>query len=336
MTIIHTPAMRKALAGISLIGALSLPLGGIAAAESGAEGRVPTTTRATTSTRVPTSSTRPPVKVETTAPQPDKGAPDGTRGGAQATPAGLKEECTAQITRRLGSLSELSAAVAAKGDALTSAHRSAIDAVIANTTTGLTALKAEVDAATTVDALKPLCRKVVTDFRVYALVVPQVNLVLAADAVAAKQQTFVTLRTTLAEAIAKGRTPANGAELDAMLASFDGHVAAMFAAVDGVANRALGITVAAYNADPKVLTRELDAMRTAHTEAKAAARDAHRILERLGAAGAESSRTTQASGTRDASKTGSSADSDERPPASGPTGESKERPPTSAPRTTRG
>jgi hypothetical protein len=306
MTIVHPPAMRRVLAGLTVTCALSVPLGGIAGAESGAERRAPTTTR-------------PVPRVETSAPQPGKGAEDRARiGGTEEAAAGLKAECVAQITRRLGSLAELPAGIAAKADSLEPAHRSAIDAIIADAVAGLTELAAEVDAATTVDVVKPLCRRVVTDFRVYALVVAQVKLVLAADAVTAKEQTFAGLHVTLADAIAKGRTPADGATLDALLASFDAHVAAMLTAVDGVADRALGITVAGYNADPKVLRREVDLMRTAQAEAKAAARDARRILEILKGAAADAPRATQATGARDASAGAPPAGADERPPTSAP------------------
>lgn len=258
-----TTDVRKAIAGVTLLGALTLPLGGIAAAsDGGGDRRAPTSESGKRTEGVKSAG-----ETRTTKPE--------------ATPAGLKAECSAQIARRLADLDKLSARVEAKAGIVTADHKAAIDAIVQQTKEGLTALQAEIDAASTVDALKPLCKRIITDFRVYALVVPQVNLVLVADAISAKKATFDSLRLTLVEAIAAGRTPENGAKLDELLASFDAHVAAMLAAIDGVADDALMITVDDYNADPKILKPDVEAVRNARKEARGASRDAHHILELL-------------------------------------------------------
>lgn len=254
--------VRKAIAGVTLLGALTLPLGGIASANDGGDRR-PTTSES--GKRTETTVKKP--ETRTTKPE--------------ATPEGRKAECSAQIARRLADLDKLAARVEAKSGVVSDDHEAAIDAIVQQTAEGLAALQAEIDAATTVDALKPLCKRIITDFRVYALVVPQVNLVLVADAIEAKKATFDTLRQRLVDAIAAGRTAENGAKLDELLASFDAHVAAMLATIDGVADDALGITVVDYNADPKILKPDVEAVRNARKEARAASRDAHRITELL-------------------------------------------------------
>ena len=200
---------------------------------------------------------------------------------APITVASLKARCTEQITRRLTDLDRLAARVAERADVLTDAHEVAIAMIITDASAGLLVLQGEIDATTTLDALKPLCSRIVTDFRIYALRIPQVNIVLAADAIGAKQAMFATLRDELVAAIAVGTTPDNESRLAALLAEFDAHVLAMVAAADGVADPALATTVADYNTNPKVLKPFVAAMRTARGEAKGAAKSARSILRLL-------------------------------------------------------
>lgn len=275
-----TPTVRRALAGITLVGALTLPLGGVASASGGGDRRAPSTE--TKEREIEKKSTASTTSIERERSGKTEKSEKGEKGGrSAATPEGLKASCTEQIAKRLAALDKLAARVAAPTTVVTPAHQARIGEIIASTKTGLTALQAELDASTTVDALMPLCRRVVTDFRVFALVVPQINAAVAADAIVAKQATFTTLRAKLVAAIETGGTPETQAELTALLASFDDHVAAVGTAVDGVADAALAVTIADYDANPKVLQPSLESLRTARKEAKAAARDAHHILELL-------------------------------------------------------
>ena len=266
MTETTKTTMRRVLAGVTLAGVLTLPLGGIAAASDGGRDRVPTAPGGQASGAGVRSSDAPKKDSEKAAP---------------TTVAGLKARCTEQINRRLTDLDRLAARVAERADVLTDAHEAAIATIITDAKAGLLVLRGEIDAAATLDALKPLCSRVVTDFRIYALRIPQVNIVLAVDAIGAKQAMFATLRDKLVAAIAVGTTPDNSSPLAALLAEFDAHVLAMVAAADGVADPALAKTVADYNTNPKVLKPFVEAMRTARSEAKGAAKSARSILRLL-------------------------------------------------------
>ena len=271
MTKTTKPIIRRVLAGVTLAGALTLPLGGMAAATDSGPGRAPKPSGVEASG---------PTGPRSNSSEPKKSGPTGERSAA-LTAEGLKVNCTAQITRRLADLDKLTARVAERADVLTADHKTAITAIITSAKAGLVLLQGEIGAATTVDALKPLCQRIFTDFRIYALRLPQVNVVLAADAIGSKQATFATLRTKLVDAIALGSTSENRAELDALLAEFDGHVLAMKTAADGVADPALAITPAEYNANPSALKPYIGAVRDARKEAKAAAKSARKILELL-------------------------------------------------------
>jgi hypothetical protein len=88
-----------------------------------------------------------------------------------------------------------------------SADRATLDAQIDATVTGLTTLKATFDADATLAAVRSDCRRVVTDERVYALLIPRVELVRAAGRVQAAMGTLHHLAGLLQARVnaAKGR-----------------------------------------------------------------------------------------------------------------------------------
>lgn len=67
---------------------------------------------------------------------------------------------------------------------LTDAHEATIRTTLADQTTGLTALRAKIQAATTPEAVAESCRLVVPDYRVFVLTRPKVNLTIGADTLA--------------------------------------------------------------------------------------------------------------------------------------------------------
>jgi hypothetical protein len=132
---------------------------------------------------------------------------------------------------------------------LTSSDAAALQAEISSTTSGLTSLKAAIDSETNVAALKADIVKIATDYRVYLLVVRQVNLVNGADGVAAAQAKFATVNTTLTARIAAAKaagkdTKAAQADLDAMNAS----VTAAAGLAAPLPATLLALTPAQYNA----------------------------------------------------------------------------------------
>jgi hypothetical protein len=127
-----------------------------------------------------------------------------------------------EIQRRFTTLATLATRVSGS-KALTSSDAAALTAEIGATKTGLTGLKATIDAETSIPALKADIVKIATDYRVYLLVGPQVNLVSGADRVVASQTVFTKIDTNLAARIAakaagKDTTTAQ-TDLDAMNAA---------------------------------------------------------------------------------------------------------------------
>ena len=110
--------------------------------------------------------------------------------GAQAGPIdAAKKICDAAVARRLTSLGAVKADLDAT-PSVASADRATLDSQIDATVTGLTALRATFDADATLAKVRTDCRRVVSDYRVYAVLIPRVELVRAAGRVQAAAGTL--------------------------------------------------------------------------------------------------------------------------------------------------
>jgi hypothetical protein len=177
-----------------------------------------------------------------------------------------------EINRRFETLTDLASRISGS-KVLTASDAAALTAEIGATRSGLTSLKATIDAETSLPALRAEIVRIATDYRVYVLVVPQVNLVSAADGVVAAQARFATVNTNLAARIAAAK--ARGKDVTAAQADLDKMNAAVVAAV-GLASplpaALLPLTAVQYNggtAGP-VLTSARTAVGQARDQLKAA------------------------------------------------------------------
>lgn len=213
----------------------------------------------------------------------DRCAPLRVTARAEPTVANLQAVGRCEIDRRLETLANLQAAVDAS-TALTDAHEAALDAILASTSSGLRALRAEIDGDTTVEALRADISRIFEDFRVYALVARQVWLVKAADTVVVTTPRFDTTADRLEAAIA--RAEASGKDVrDARthLATMIASVAKAESAVDGVAPAVLVLTPAAWNAGTAgpVLKDARESVRDAHVALRQAMKAARAVLADL-------------------------------------------------------
>lgn len=187
-----------------------------------------------------------------------------------------------EIDRRLDDFGRLQAAVD-RSQALTDAHETSLEGILASTTTGLQALRAEIDAATTVDGAQEDVRRIAEDFRVYVLVSRQVSLVIAADVVAAGVERVEAAADRLDDAIEAARDAGrNVGDAPSHLAAMRREADAAARAVEGDAAAVLALTPAAWNAgDAKPVLDAArasvrgarEALRTAVREARAGFRD---------------------------------------------------------------
>lgn len=213
----------------------------------------------------------------------DRCAPLRVTARAEPTVANLQAVGRCEIDRRLETLANLQSVVDSS-TALTDAHEAALDAILASTSSGLRALRAEIDGDTTVEALREDIRRIFEDFRVYALVARQVWLVKAADTVDATAAGFATtaerLEAAIDQAEAAGKDVKDArAHLATMIAKAD----EAEAKVDGVAAAVLPLTPAAWNTGDAapVLRQARESVRDAGAALRQAMKAARALLADL-------------------------------------------------------
>ncbi len=91
-----------------------------------------------------------------------------------------KRAVTTRIDKRLDALKRFGTTLA-EAKQVQPAHRETLTKLLADQTTGLTALRAEVQSATTREAVRADARSMVTDYRVFLLTGPKVRLTAAID-----------------------------------------------------------------------------------------------------------------------------------------------------------
>ena len=200
-----------------------------------------------------------------------------------ASVAALRAFGDCEIERRLTTLTRLAGVVGA-ARALTPAHAATLSSRIAADSAGLTGLKAIIDAQTKFAALKLDVVQIVSKYRVYQLMGPQIRLIDAADGVVAIKPDFDGISSALADRIAKAQ--AKGKDVTAAKAD----LAAMNAAVAGaetlagpLSARLLALTPADFQsgAGQSALLVARTNLVKARDDLKTAAKDGRNVLADL-------------------------------------------------------
>ncbi len=221
---------------------------------------------------------------------PVAGGPSGTNAcSAQATAArsagalALRAFGDCEIERRATTLARLTTFISAS-TALTAAHKSALEARVGETSSGLVSLKAAIDAEVSIAVLKVRVVEIATQFRVYDLVAPQVYLTSAADGVAAVAVQLEKVSTDLAGRISK----ANAAGKDTMAAaaalqSMTVATATAAGLASPLPERLVALTPAQFNAGTAgpELRNARAAILSARDQLKSAVADARAVLAAL-------------------------------------------------------
>jgi hypothetical protein len=158
----------------------------------------------------------------------------GAQSGAIDT---AKKTCDAAVAKRLTSLGTVKKDLDA-APAVASPNRATLDSQIDTAVTGLTALKATIDADGTLAKVRTDCKRVVSDYYVYALLVPRVELVRAAGRVQAAAGTLKHLAGLLQASVDAAR--ARGKDT----ASAQGYVTDLGLKADAATKAVAGIAAA--------------------------------------------------------------------------------------------
>ena len=101
-----------------------------------------------------------------------------------------------EITKRINSLNNLMAKIQAMKN-LSDTNKDSLSSTIQTALTNLTSLKTKIDSSTSTTTLKTDLKSVTADFRVYALVMPQISLLAATDRIDSITSQMQTLSTKL-------------------------------------------------------------------------------------------------------------------------------------------
>lgn len=188
-----------------------------------------------------------------------------------------------EIDRRLATIDRLDGAIEASR-ALTDGHQAALQAILDASQGGLQALRADIEADTTLAELREDIDSIFEDYRIYVLVTRQVWLVTAADTVdvagAALSDTATDLASLIEQAQASGK---DVTQATAHLAAMETAIDEALASVDGVAADVLALTPADWNADTAepILRAARQAIVGARADLRTALREARRVIAAL-------------------------------------------------------
>jgi hypothetical protein len=190
-----------------------------------------------------------------------------------------------EIDRRLATIDRLGNAIETSR-ALTDDHQAALQAILDGSAEGLRALRAEIEADTTIAELRQNINSIFEDYRIYVLVVRQVWLVTAADTVdmagARLNETAADLAVLIERAEAAGQ---DVTEAKAHLEAMEAAVAEALAGVDGVAEDVLPLTPADWNAGiaGPILREARQAIVDARADLRTAMAEARQVIAALAA-----------------------------------------------------
>jgi len=188
-----------------------------------------------------------------------------------------------EIDRRLATIERLENAIEGSRP-LTDAHQAALQEILDESAAGLRALRAEIEADTTLAELREDIGSIFEDYRIYVLVVRQVWLVMAADTVdaagAALDETAGDLAVLIERAEANGQDVTEAKE---HLAAMEVAIAEALAGVDGVAEDVLPLTPADWNAGTAgpILRESRQAIADARADLRTAMAEARQVIAAL-------------------------------------------------------
>ena len=186
-----------------------------------------------------------------------------------------------EISRRLTTLGTLTSKINS-ATKLSASDKATLSAEVSSEVSGLTALKSKLDAETTLDGAKADAQSIYTDYRVYALIVPKVELVRVAD----DQQVAESKLTDLAAKLQTRITTAknNGKDVTALQTQLNDMTAKTQAAQaisTSIESKVINLQPSDYNSDHALLSGDRDQLKTAHQDNQAAYADAKNIVAGL-------------------------------------------------------
>src|SRR5258708_5569583 len=186
-----------------------------------------------------------------------------------------------RLTKLNNMLSKITAA-----KKLSATDKSAFSAKIQANITGLTNLKAKIDADTDAATLKADIKSIFTDYRVYAVFAPQTGELAAADAMTEAADTLSALADTLASRIQQARTAGKDmSSLQTLLTDMKAKIADAKTQYANVESQVAGLAPSSYPSSTAILQSARTMLKTGRQDLQTALQDAKQIRQGLQALG---------------------------------------------------
>jgi len=186
-----------------------------------------------------------------------------------------------EIDRRLTTLGTLTSKINA-ATKLTADDKAALSNEVSTTIQGLTGLKVQLDADTTLSAAHIDAKNIYTEYRVYALVAPKVSLIKVADDQQAIQANLTTLAQKLQSRITTEETSGKSiATLQNELNDMKSEIAAAHSISSSMEANVVNLQPSDYNSNHALLMGDSTQLQNAHSDDKTAYSDAKSIISTL-------------------------------------------------------
>jgi hypothetical protein len=203
-----------------------------------------------------------------------------TTAGAD-TLAAIKAKGAAAISARDSALQAAISAVTANRH-LTSSDGATVLSTLNADLSGLNALAPVIQADTTVSKARADYTTIFTNYRVFALALPQARLAAAADDLTGTVLPRLTDAQSRLQARLSGKDSGkNTGSVQAAMADLANQISAITSATNGLSATVLGYTPAQWNANHALLTQPRSALVTARGDARTARKDIKTVVEAL-------------------------------------------------------
>jgi len=187
-----------------------------------------------------------------------------------------------EISRRLSYLNNLLTQIN-NATHLTASDKTALTSEINNEIASLTALQSTLASQTSLSSAKTNVQSMITEYRVFSLVIPKVRMIIYADNQQNNEAKLSTLSGKLETRIAAAKTAGTDVtSLQTKLDDMKSKISAAQALSSSVETGLLGITPDQYNANKSILAPYHADLGTAHADNQVAYNDAKSIIEGLG------------------------------------------------------
>ncbi|HXE10315.1 MAG TPA: hypothetical protein VN554_02715 [Verrucomicrobiae bacterium] len=186
-----------------------------------------------------------------------------------------------EINRRLTTLNTLSNKING-AQKLTSSDKNSLSNEVSTEISGLTALKTKLDADSDLATAKADAQSIFSDYRVYALVVPKVQLVKAADDQQVAEGKLTDLATKLQSRLTNAKNSGKDVtDLQNTLNDMTAKTTAAQQISSSVESSIINLQPSDYNSDHQLLSGYRDKLKTAQSNIKAATTDSQTVVNGL-------------------------------------------------------